>query len=121
ALRAAAPLLRNELARFTVIGDGPERSRLEHLSETLGIEKSVVFCGWLSHAEVLSRLRSADVMVFPSVRDFGGGVVFEALASGAVPLVADFGGPGDIVRPEVGFKGALTNENDVVAKMGGIL
>jgi len=60
-------------------------------------------------------------MIFPSIRDFGGGVVFEALACGAVPIVADFGGPGDIVRPDVGFKVALTNEDDMVEKMEGIL
>ena len=73
ALRAAASLLRSDLARFTVVGDGPERNHLEQLAKSLGIEKAVSFCGWLSHAEVLKRLRSADVMVFPSVRDFGGG------------------------------------------------
>jgi len=121
ALRAAAPVLRSGLARFTVIGDGPERSRLEQLTKSLGIEDAVVFRGWLDHAEVLASLRSADVMVFPSVRDNGAGVVFEALAAGAVPVVADFGGPGDIVHPEVGYKVPLTNESDVVAHMEKIL
>ncbi len=116
-LRAAAPLLRNDLARFTVVGDGPERNRLERLARSLGIEKAVSFCGWLSHAEVLVRLRSADVLVFPSVRDFGGGVVFEALATGVVPVVVDFGGPGDIVYPDVGYKVPLTYESDVVSQM----
>ncbi len=120
-LRAAAPLLRSDLARFTVLGDGPERNRLEQLVKSLGIEKAVSFCGWVSHAEVLNRLRSADVMVFPSVRDFGAGVVFEALATGAVPVVADFGGPGDIVNPEVGYKVPLTNESDFVPQMERIL
>jgi glycosyltransferase involved in cell wall biosynthesis len=120
-LRAAAPLLRSDLAHFTVLGDGPERNRLEQLVKSLGIEKAVSFCGWVSHAEVLDRLRSADVMVFPSVRDFGAGVVFEALATGAVPVVADFGGPGDIVHPEVGYKVPLTNEIDFVARMEKIL
>ncbi len=120
-LRAAAPLLRSDLAHFTVIGDGPERDRLEQLVKSLGIDKAVSFCGWVSHAEVLKRLRSADVMVFPSVRDFGAGVVYEALAAGAVPVVADFGGPGDTVRPEVGFKVPLTNESEFVAEMERIL
>ena len=120
-LRAAAPLLRSDLARFTVVGDGPERSRLEQLTRSLAIEKAVSFRGWVSHAEVLQRLRSADVLVFPSVRDFGAGVVFEALATGAVPVVADFGGPGDIVHPEVGYKVPLTNESDVVSQMEKIL
>jgi len=117
ALRAAAPFLRDDLARFTVVGDGPERSRLEELVKSLGIEKAVTFCGWLGHAEVLKRMRSADVFVFPTLRDNGAGVVFEALATGAVPVVVDFGGPGDIVIPEVGYKVPLTNESDIVAQL----
>jgi glycosyltransferase involved in cell wall biosynthesis len=121
ALRAAASLLRGDLARFTVVGDGPERNRLEQLMRSLGIEKAVSFCGWVSHAEVLRGLRSADVMLFPSIRDNGAGVVFEALATGAVPVVADFGGPGDIVHPEVGYKVALTNESDMVSEIEKIL
>lgn len=121
ALRAAAPLLRDGVARFTALGDGPERARLEQLAASLGIEKDVSFCGWVSHDEVLRRLRSADVMVFPSVRDFGAGVVFEALATGAVPVVADFGGPGDIVYQDVGYKVPLTNEIDFVMQMEEIL
>lgn len=121
ALRAAAPVLRDGLARFTVVGDGPERKRLEELTKSLGIEKAVAFCGWLGHAEVLKQMRTADVFVFPTLRDNGAGVVFEALASGAVPVVADFGGPGDIVYPGVGYKVALTTEGDIVSQMEKIL
>ena len=121
ALRAAASLLRSDEAHFSVVGDGPERRCLEELTRSLGIEKAVLFCGILSHSDTMERLRSADVLVFPSVREFGGGVVFEALAVGAVPLVSDFGGPGDIVRPEVGFKVTLTNESDVVSQMEEVL
>lgn len=121
ALRAAAPLLRSGLATFSVVGDGPERSRLEQLVKSLEIEKEVSFCGWVSHAQVLQRLRCADVLVFPSLRDNGAGIVFEALASGAVPVVADFGGPGDIVHPGVGYKVPLTNESAMVSQMEKIL
>jgi glycosyltransferase involved in cell wall biosynthesis len=121
ALRAAAPLLRNDLARFTVVGDGPERERLEQLAVFLGIGKAVSFCGWISHSEVLKRMQSADVFVFPSLRDNGAGVVFEALAAGAVPLVVDFGGPGDIVHREVGYKVPLSNEDEMVSQMETVL
>ena len=121
ALRAAAPVLRSNRAKFTVVGDGRERKRLEELTRSLGIEHAVSFCGWLGHSEVLEQMRAADVFVFPTLRDNGAGVVFEALASGAVPVVADFGGPGDIVYPEVGYKVALTSESDIVAQMERIL
>lgn len=121
ALRAAATLLRNDLAHFNVVGDGPEKNRIEELIRSLGIEKNVSFCGWLSHAETLSRMRSADVFVFPTLRDNGAGVVFEALASGAVPVVVDFGGPGDIVHSDVGYKVPLTNEDDIVSQIEKIL
>ncbi|MFN0171048.1 MAG: glycosyltransferase family 4 protein [Bryobacteraceae bacterium] len=121
ALRAAARLLRNDAARLTIVGDGPERNRLEQLARSLGIEDDVCFCGWVSHGEVFKRLQSADVMVFPSVREFGGAVVFEALLAGAVPVVADFGGPGDVVHPGIGYKVRLTNEEDVVSQIDKIL
>jgi glycosyltransferase involved in cell wall biosynthesis len=121
ALRAALPLLRSGRATFSIIGDGPERGRLQELVSTHGIGSAVTFHGWLSHAEVLARLQAADVLVFPSVRDFGGGVVFEALAVGTVPVVVDFGGPGDIVHAGVGYKVALTNESEVVAQIETIL
>ena len=121
ALRAAAPLLRSDVARLTVVGDGPERNRLELLVKSLEIEKAVSFCGWLSHAEVLRRLRSADVVVLPAIREGGGGVVFEALATGVVPLILDYGGPGDIVHPDVGYKVPPSNEDEVISQMGTIL
>jgi glycosyltransferase involved in cell wall biosynthesis len=121
ALRAAAPLLQSDLAQFTVVGDGPERDRLERLTRSLGIEKGVSFCGWVSHAEAQKTMQQADVLVFPSVRDNSPAVVFEALAAGALPVVADFGGPGDIVHSEVGYKVPLTDESDLVLRMQRIL
>lgn len=121
ALHGAAPLLQQDLARLTIVGDGPEREGLEQLTKSLGIEKGVSFCGWLSHNEAMQRLQKADVLVFPSIREFGGGVVFEALALGVVPVVADFGGPGDIVNSKVGYKITLTNEHDMIAQIEKIL
>lgn len=121
AVRAAAALLRNGRARLTIVGDGPERGSLEELVRSLAIESVVSFCGWLSHEATLERMRKADVLVFPSLREFGGGVVFEALAMGVVPVVAAFGGPGDIVNPAIGYSVPLTNQDDVVSQIERIL
>ena len=64
-LRAAAPLLRSDLARFTVVGDGPERNRLEQLVKSLGIEKAVSFCGWVSRAKKCQRADPLMSWCFP--------------------------------------------------------
>ena len=120
-LRAAAPLLRANLAHFTIIGDGPEYNNLKELVRSLGIEESVAFRGWLSHSDVLGSLRSSDVVVLPAIREGGGGVVFEALSCGTVPVILDWGGPGDIVHADVGYKVPPSNEEEVVTKMGQIL
>jgi glycosyltransferase involved in cell wall biosynthesis len=117
ALRAVARLLRAGRATFDIVGDGAERSALEQLARELGIGSHVSFSGWLTHAETIERLRQADVLVFPSIREFGGGNIFEALAMGVVPIVVAFGGPGDIVTPAIGYSVALTNPDDVVVQM----
>ncbi len=121
ALRAAAGLLQTGAAHFTVVGDGPERGRLEQLTKDLRIEAAVSFTGWLKSSDTLLEFERADVLVFPSLREFGGAVIFEALGLGAVPVVADFGGPGDIVTAQVGYKIALTNESELVRELETIL
>lgn len=120
-VRGAASLLRSNAAHFTIIGDGPERNNLEELVRSLGVETNVDFPGWLKHGEVLERLRTADVVVLPAIREGGGGVVFEGLANGCVPVILDYGGPGDIVHPEVGYKIPATNEADVVTQIETVL
>jgi glycosyltransferase involved in cell wall biosynthesis len=106
---------------MNIVGDGCEREDLEKLARSLEVERDVTFCGWLSHSETMQCLRKADVLVFPSIREFGGGVVFEALGLGVVPIVADFGGPGDIVHPQVGYTVSVTNENDMVCQIEKVL
>ena len=47
--------------------------------------------------------------------------MYEGLASGTVPVILDWGGPGDIVHPEVGYKVPPSNEDEVVRQMERIL
>jgi len=50
-----------------------------------------------------------------------GAVIFGALGLGAVLVVADFGGPGDIVNPDVGYKIPLVNEEDMLLRLQSVL
>ncbi len=98
--------LRREVpaARLMVIGDGPERPRLERLAAELGAAQAVQFTGQITHRDVITRIAGSHVFVLPSVRESLGTVYFEAMSSG-VPIVGTAGeGIADfIVDGEEGF------------------
>lgn len=102
-LEAAAPLAREGRLRLDIIGDGPEAAKLKRLASELRMNDHVEFPGWVDHSELAGRLRRSHVFGFPSVREFGGGVVLEAMALGLVPVVLDYGGPAELVPPGAGF------------------
>ena len=102
-LEAAAPLVRQGKVVIDIIGDGPERQRLVSIAKRQGMNQGVIFAGWIKHELLQHRLRQSDVLGFPSIREFGGGVVLEAMAMGLVPIVVDYGGPGEIVTERTGF------------------
>ena len=70
-----------------VVGEGPERPALESLVTALGLGQQVRFAGSLASQEVYGHLKTAQVLVLPSVREGFGIVVLEAQAAGAVPIV----------------------------------
>ena len=73
-----------------IIGDGPERSKLEFLAKDLGISSNVEFLGFLeNHEDVISVMKSSKVFAFPSGREGFGMVVLEANASGIPAVVVD--------------------------------
>ncbi|MCC6142849.1 MAG: glycosyltransferase [Candidatus Hydrogenedentes bacterium] len=104
ALEAAAPLLAAGQATLDIIGDGPEAESLRNLAQLRELGSGITFHGWLDHDEVLSRMAQAHVLAFPSIREFGGAVVIEAMALGAVPIVVDYAGPAEVVTGGTGFR-----------------
>ncbi len=91
------------------VGEGPEERRIRSLALRLGLGRAIRIVSWLSRPELFSRMRESDVFFFPSLRDGGGAVVIEAMASGLPVLCLDTGGPGFHVRPEWGIKVAPGN------------
>ena len=103
AIRAAANLLRKGEVHLEIVGDGPEMKTLKQLVKANGLDAEVLFSGWKTQSEVAKILCGKDMLIFPSIREFGGGVVLESMASGVVPAVVDYGGPGELVNSDCGF------------------
>jgi len=63
-----------------LIGDGPDRQRLENYANELGISSSVVFEGWLQQEQLMTRYHSADIFVLSSLAEGIPMVLMEAMA-----------------------------------------
>ncbi len=95
--------LQNRDARLVIVGEGPERSRLEALSRQTGVADRVEFRGKVSDAELQRAYQRASAFVLPSVLDTRGdteglGVVLLEAMNYGVPVVASrIGGIVDVV------------------------
>ena len=97
-----------------IIGDGPERECLVQLSRQLGVEDAVIFLGTVDHQALKGAFQACQAFVFPTLQDFTGRVVVEALSAGA-PVVASpmTGAVGTIVHD--GVNGIVVDPRDASA------
>jgi glycosyltransferase involved in cell wall biosynthesis len=120
-LTAAVPLIREGKLTVDIVGDGPEMPLLRQIVARERLESGVTLPGWVEHTQVQDRLVDADLLAFPSIRDFGGGVVLEAMAVGVVPMVVAYGGPGELVTDKTGFVIPIAPPRQIVDSIRGLL
>jgi glycosyltransferase involved in cell wall biosynthesis len=88
---------------LVIVGDGPQRPELESLIKRHALEGCVRLLGWVDQPRLAQELGQAQSFVFPSLREFGGGVALEALAKGLPSIIVDYGGPAELVSPDCGI------------------
>jgi glycosyltransferase involved in cell wall biosynthesis len=103
-------------ADLIVVGDGPD---LAEFRKRMQGDPGVVFTGFMDSSELARAYASADAFVFPSLSDTFGNVVLEAQASGLPAIVADVGGPPEIVvAGESGLQVDMRSATSLAAAMG---
>lgn len=112
---AASPVLRT--CRLTIVGDGPQRSNLETMVSESGLTDRVAFTGWMEQCDLSQHLRNSQAFVFPSLREFGGGVVLEAMASGLPSIIVNYGGPAELIDGTNGIRLPLTRRPELVTNL----
>ncbi|MFI5088972.1 MAG: glycosyltransferase family 4 protein [Terriglobales bacterium] len=117
-LRAAREVL-NEMpeALFAVVGDGPDRGKLERLAQELGIDGRVVFTG--SRADMPHVYASFDVFVLASLDEGLPMAILEALASNRAVVATQVGAVPKVIVS--GQTGMLVNAADVPGLADAIL
>jgi glycosyltransferase involved in cell wall biosynthesis len=116
-ISAIAPFIKKTSITLDIFGDGPERIALEKQVSEMGIQAGVKFHGFVKNSELQDFLVQSDIFVFPSIREFGGGVVLEAMALGLVPVVVDYGGPSEFVNKSCGYLVRLGPREKIVHQL----
>ncbi len=112
-IKAFSKKFKNKKVRLVIGGDGSQRTWLEGIAKSEGVEKQVTFLGALSRDEVARWMNKCDAFVLPSRYETFGVVYIEALASGK-PVIGTFnGGAEDIVSKDVGILVEIDNIEDL--------
>lgn len=101
-VRAVPLILEEEVVEVVLIGDGPERTRLEALSRELGVADYVNFLGSRPHEAMPGLLSSADLAVFPSLMEATSVAALESMACELPVAATRVGGLPEIVDDDVG-------------------
>lgn len=118
-LRALAQLRDLPQIRAVVVGDGPERQRLEALARDVGVDDRVAFAGRVSDDDLRVHYARASAFALPAIVDARGdteglGVVLLEAMNSHIPVIAsDAGGIVDIVKHEQ--SGLLVPPGDALA------
>ena len=93
-------------SRLDLVGDGPERARIEALVTSLGLRDHVRFLG--ERGDLIATLQQSDVFLLPSQTESFGLAALEAMACGVPVVATDVGGVSEVVADgETGFLAAV--------------
>lgn len=103
---------------LNIVGEGPDRSRLEAMARDLGITENVNFLGKLDRHRVPAEMATADAYVLSSQYETFGVALIEALAMGLPAVATRCGGPETILSVR---QGILVTSGNVAELASGML
>lgn len=100
---------------------GPEVPHLKKLAVKLGLTNEIKFSGGMSREDYQRELGDTHIFLLPSMRETVGLTMMEAMLAGAVPIVADNGGPRLTVTNECGYKIPVTAPEQMAAQIAEVI
>ena len=117
-LRAAARVnQRHGDWRFVIVGDGPQRSELERMTDDLGLCGTVEFVGMQSREAIARHLQRSSILVLSSVTEGFPKVLLEAMATETPVVATDVG----CCEEVLGGAGLVVQKKDPAKLAAGLL
>jgi glycosyltransferase involved in cell wall biosynthesis len=125
-------LEKEKKVKLLIVGEGPQKGRLQTKAKALGLDGNLVFIGKLPFPELMALYATADIFVYHSLWEGYGLIISEALASGTPVVSSKVGGAPEMITYgksgyyfEVGNSDKmaeyilkLINDDDLRRKMG---
>ena len=102
---------RNKKAKLDIIGDGPEREKLEKIIEEKKVKSSIKLHGYKDKDYVFSKMSESDIYLMTSYTESFGIVLIEAMSFG-LPCVAFSSAQGALEIIENGKNGVIVQDRD---------
>lgn len=108
--------------KILILGDGPDRRKLENLAESLETKDQIIFLGKYNNDDLPKYLAIADVFVRPSLSEGQGISFLEAMASGVPIIGTPVGGiPDFLIDRETGLFCQVRNPQSIAEKVKEIM
>jgi glycosyltransferase involved in cell wall biosynthesis len=116
-IRVAHTLSRRGIrAQVVIVGDGPERSRLQSQIDHLGLNATVLLAGY--REDVAETIGQATILVHSSDSEVCPNAVMEAMACGRAVVATDAGDTAELIRDgETGFVVPMSDENSLTERV----
>ena len=104
-----AEVRRRAAVQLLLLGDGPQRARIQTRVAMRGLQSFVSFAGWSEN--VVGWIKTADLLLLPSFTEGSPNVVLEAMACGCPVVASDVPGCRELITPDE--TGSLCCSDDV--------
>ncbi len=99
-IKVFVKLFKSHNAKLVIIGEGPEREKLQFLISKFELRESVTITGKLEQTEILKKLDESDILLAPSIQEGCSNVVLEAQARGVFCIVSDAEGMNEVIEDQ---------------------